>query len=123
MIVGLPELKRHLRIELDVDEEDQLIASYGEAAATRVMQWIGRPVYATAAEMLQEGEPGYDRFQMVADQAIRVAIMKMVAQMYGPERAGNGAPDDDAVPSRDIRDLLSGHRIMFRDIEITLVPR
>lgn len=123
MIVGLPDLKRHLRIEPGVDEEDPLIAGYGEAAATRVMQWIGRPVYATAAEMPQEGQPGYDRFQMVADKSIEVAIMKMVAQMYGPERAGNGGPDGDAVPSRDIRDLLSGHRIMCRDIEITLVPR
>lgn len=123
MIVGLFDLKRHLRVELEVDEEDSLIAAYADAAATRVMQWIGRPVYATAAEMPEEGEPGFDRYQMVADLSIRVSIMKMVAQMYGPDRASVGGSDGDAVPSRDIRDLLSGHRIMHRDIEITLVPR
>lgn len=118
MIVDLADLKLHLRV--DGDDEDFIIAAYGQAADARVSSWIGRPIYAVVSDMPAVGQAGYDTYQMVADQAIRVAIMKMVALMYGPERDGSGNSMDDAVPPRDIRDLLSGYRVFHRTTDLVV---
>lgn len=118
MIVDLPELKRHLRV--DGDEEDSLITTYGSAASKRVQQWLGRPVYARSEDMPPIGEPGYDTYQMVADDAIRVAVLQYVDRMWN-DRSGEGGASDDATPPRSIRELLSGHRVFSRIIDIVVV--
>lgn len=115
MIVDLADLKLHLRV--DGDEENSLITAYGQAAEARVRDWIGRPFYRSADDLPAPGSAEYDPYQIVADQRIRVAIMQLVGLMFGPNRSGQGAPADDAVPPQTVRDLLSGLRVFFIETE------
>lgn len=115
MIIDLAEMKQHLRV--DGDEEDSLITTYAEAAEARVRDWIGRPFYRSEADLPAPESAEYDPYQIVADQRVKVAIKQMVGLMFGPERSGQGAPGDDAVPPRSVRDLLSGLRVFFVEPE------
>ncbi|MFC3568403.1 head-tail connector protein [Paracoccus simplex] len=110
MIVPLADLKAHLRV--DHDAEDWLIANIGLAAELRVRNWIGRPIYAATEDLPPATDPRYSRYQMVADQAIIVAIMQMADRMY-QQRSGEGDSSGDAVPPWTVRDLLSGYRVFF----------
>lgn len=107
MIVELTDLKAHLRV--DYPDEDELIIALGEAAEQEVRNWIGRPIYASPAELPAEGDPDYRRLQMVADRTIVVAI-KMIVDLNYRNREGSGGSDDDAAPPRSVRSLLAGHR-------------
>lgn len=108
MIVGLSELKAHLRV--DSDDENSLITAFGEAAEQQVRDYIGRPIYASAADMPAPGAIGYDAHQMVADRAVTVSIMMIADRLYR-ERGGEGGSNEDAVPPASVRALLAGHRV------------
>ena len=108
MIVGLPELKAHLRV--DSDDENSLITALGEAAEQQVRHWLGRPLYSGESEMPLIGAPGYDRHQMVADRAVVVSIMMIADALYN-NRSGTGGAEGDAVPPASVRALLAGHRV------------
>ncbi|AZV00396.1 head-tail connector [Paracoccus phage vB_PthS_Pthi1] len=110
MIVPLADLKVHLRV--DHDAEDWLITNIGLAAELRVRNWIGRPIYAAAEDLPPATDPRYNRYQMVAGEAIIVAIMQLADRMY-QQRSGEGDSQGDAVPPRTVRDLLSGYRVFF----------
>lgn len=115
MIVGLPELKLHLRVDESPEYtvEDALIRAYASAAETMVKNWIGRPFYAEAADLPAIGAPEYDADQIVADDAIRVAV-KMMTERFYQNRGGEGGAAEDAVPPASVRALLAGHRIFAR---------
>lgn len=117
MIVGLTELKAHLRV--DSDDEDMQIAIFGEAAEQQVRDWIGRPIYASAANMPALGAIGYDAHQMVADRAIVVSIMMIAERLYR-ERGGEGGAGEDAAPPASVRALLAGHRVFSSIAPATL---
>ena len=108
MIVGLDELKAHLRV--DSNDENLLIQTFGEAAEQQVRHWLGRPLYSRATEMPAIGAPGYDRHQMVADRAVVVSIMMIADALYN-NRGGAGSAEGDAVPPASVRALLAGHRV------------
>ncbi|WP_052714501.1 head-tail connector protein [Paracoccus sp. S4493] len=121
MIVGLPELKGHLRTDPNSTHEDALIAAYAEAAEQQIINWIGRPVYATEAELPAIGAPGYDPEQIVAPAAVRVAVLMMTDRFYTNRGAatsvthgGDGVSSDDAVPPPGVRALLAGLRVYSR---------
>lgn len=114
MIVALADLKLHLRV--DHDAEDLLIANIGLAAELRVRNWIGRPIYASTEDLPPVTDPLYNRYQMVADAAIIVAIMQLADRMY-EQRGGDGGSQDDAIPPWTVRDLLSGYRVFFPEPE------
>lgn len=111
MIIDLAEMKQHLRV--DGDDEDLTISAISEAAQSQVANWIGRPIYARLEDLPAEGDPEYDRFQMVADSGIRVAI-KMLADRIYLHRGGEGGAAEDAVPPMTIRALLSGYRVFCK---------
>jgi len=114
MIVGLPELKRHLRLIVDDDDddgsEDDVIAAISRAAEHQVSNWIGRPIYAAPADLPAAGSPDYAPGQIVADDAIRVSIKMLAARLYR-FRDGEGSGADDAVPPASVRAMLSAHRV------------
>lgn len=110
MIVGLDEMKAHLRI--DHDDEDATVSAVSLAAEAQVRNWIGRQIYARSTDMPGPERPGYDPHQMVADEAIGVAIKQLGELMY-TDRGGSGGSEDDAVPPRSIRALLSGYRVFW----------
>lgn len=111
MIIDLAEMKQHLRV--DGDDEDLTISAINEAAQSQVANWIGRPIYAGPDDMPAEGDPGYDRFQIVADSAVRVAIKMLANRMY-THRGGEGGSAEDAVPPMTVRGLLSGYRVFCK---------
>lgn len=115
MIVGLPELKQHLRI--DGDDEDDVVLSLGMAAEQMIRSWLGRPVYADDQDMPLPDDPAYHPNQMRADNAVKVAIKMMTLRMHDPDRAGGGSVSEDAVPPLAVRALLSGHRV-FMTLEV-----
>lgn len=106
MIVELNDLKSHLRV--DHDDEDLQIAAYGAAAEAMVKAWVRRPIYPDHAAMPLAGDPRYSPHQMVADDAIKVAIKQLVGRIYH-EREGSGGSDEDAVLPLSVRALLAGH--------------
>ncbi|QFG35316.1 gp6-like head-tail connector protein [Paracoccus pantotrophus] len=108
MIVPLPDLKDYLRVRRD--HEDETIAAIGESAELQVRNWIGRPIYASLADMPLPGAPGYSQYQMVADRAIMVAIMMLAERTYW-QRGGEGGASEDAVPPATVRAILSGYRV------------
>ncbi|SEN90626.1 uncharacterized phage protein (possible DNA packaging) [Paracoccus alcaliphilus] len=108
MIIDLAEMKQHLRV--DGDDEDPTISAINEAAQSQVANWIGRPIYGHPDDMPAEDDPGYDRFQIVADSAVRVAIKMLAERMY-TNRGGEGGSAEDAVPPMTVRALLSGYRV------------
>lgn len=110
MIVALPDLKLHLRVDPADTEEDSIIAAFGRAAELQVRNWIGRPIYASAVDLPAPGAPGYDRYQIVADEAITVAVKMLAERMY-EDRGGEGGTSEDAVPPVTVRALLSGYRV------------
>lgn len=107
MIVGLTDLKAHLRV--DSDDEDKQIAIFGEAAEQQVRDYLGRPIYRDAAAMPVAGATDYHPYQMVADRAIAVSIMMIADALYN-NRGGVGTAEGDAVPPASVRALLAGHR-------------
>lgn len=108
MIVGLADLKLHLRADGNFD--NALIEAIGAAAEEEVREWIGRPVYETDAEMPAAGAPGYHPHQMHATPAIRVAVLMMAERIYR-NRGGEGADAEAAVPPMSVRALLAGLRV------------
>ncbi|MTH61439.1 head-tail connector protein [Paracoccus litorisediminis] len=117
MIVDLLELKGHLRVDPGNHDEDDDIESYGLAAEVQVQHWLGRPIYATAVEMPASGSSLFDPYQMVADQAVKVAIKQLVGRFYGPDREAAGSTAEDAVLPASVRSLLAGHRVFHKVIE------
>lgn len=111
MIVGLAELKAHLRV--DSDDENLLVQTFGEAAEQQVRNWLGRPIYQRVSHMPAPGALAYDPHQMVADRAVVVAIM-MIADALYHNRGGAGGSSEDAVPPASVRALLAGHRVFSR---------
>lgn len=115
MIVGLPELKTHLRV--DGDEEDALIQALSDAAEEQVQSWLGRPVHPDATALPPIGSAQYDSFQIVATPAVQVAIKMMVARMY-EHRGGEGGPEEDAAPPLSVRALLAPLRVFSREAQV-----
>ena len=115
MIIDLAEMKQHLRV--DGDDEDLTISAISEAAQTQVANWIGRPIYARPDDLPAEGDPAYDRYQIVADNAVRVAIKMLADRMY-THRGGEGGSAEDAVPPMTVRGVLSGYRVFCKVDEI-----
>lgn len=116
MIVGRADLKRHLRV--DDDEQDDLITAYEGAAAQQVSHWIGRPVYGPDDVMPAPGADGYNPYQMRADNTIRVAIMQLVDRMF-EDRHGEGGASEDAVPPMSVRAILAAHRVFDCPSEVS----
>ncbi|WP_347139439.1 head-tail connector protein [Paracoccus sp. SSK6] len=110
MIVGAADLQRHLRAS---DDQLMLVQTIGEAAEVQVRHWIGRPFYEKTQDLPQPGDPEYDPMQIVADGAIKVAIMKIAFTLYW-SRGGNGDVVAPAVPPADVQALLAGHRVFAR---------
>lgn len=119
MITDLPDLKRHLRV--DHDDEDRVIAAYALAAEQQVQSWLGRPIYARAEDMPTPTAAGFNRYQMVAPEAVKVAIYQMADRMYH-DRGGDGGPDAAAVPPMSVRGLLSDYRV-FCEMPPDPMPR
>lgn len=115
MIVELADLKMHLRV--DSADEDRLIQSLGDAAELQIANWIGRPIYASSADLPGADDLKFDSNQIVANAAIIVAIKMTVDALY-KNREGDGDTVSDAVPSTTVRALLSGYRVFSQD-EIT----
>lgn len=111
MIVQLPDIKDHLRV--DGDQEDALLSGYAHAAEEQVRDWIGRPFYARQEDLPAVGEAGYDRYQIVATRVIHVSIKILVERMYS-NRGGEGADHEAAVPPMTVRALLAGLRVFHR---------
>lgn len=111
MIVGLPEMKEHLRV--DSDDEDSTIMALTRAAEVQVRNWLDRPIYAGKADMPAPDEEGYDVAQIQADEAIKVAIKLLTDRLYN-NRSGDGGSSDDAVPPLGVRALLAGHRLFAK---------
>lgn len=111
MIVGLPELKQHLRV--DGDHENYLIESIGRAAEQQVRDWIGRPFYESEALMPAEGSANFDPHQIVANSLITVSIKMLADRMYN-NRGGEGMDAEAAVPPMSVRALLAGLRVFHR---------
>ena len=105
---------------MDSNDEDLLIATFGEAAEQQVRNWIGRPIYASAADMPAPGAIGYDAHQMVADHTVIVSIMMIAERLYR-ERGGEGGAGEDAAPPASVRALLAGHRV-FSSIASATLP-
>ncbi|QFQ87321.1 hypothetical protein F8A10_07720 [Paracoccus kondratievae] len=110
MIVSLADLKAHLRVDPSNTEEDAVIAAIGRAAELQVQAWIGRPIYASAGYLPAMGAAGYNPDQIVADEAIRVAIKMLAERMY-QVRGGEDGTAEDAVPPLTVRALLSSYRL------------
>ena len=115
MIVGLADLRRHLRV--DDDEQDDLIIAYEGAAAQQVSHWIGRPVYGPEDVMPGPDDDRYHPSQMRADATIRVAIMQLVDRMF-EDRHGEGGASEDAVPPMSVRAVLAPHRVFDCPTEV-----
>lgn len=112
MIVDLAEMRGWLKVNDDVP--DAIITTVSLAAQAKVSHWIGRSIYARSEDMPTPGTPGYDEHQIVADEGIRVAIMREAYLMHNhPGGEGNGG--EDAVPNWSIRGSLAGYRVMFRE--------
>lgn len=111
MIVGLDDLKAHLRVE--AEEEDADIQSFGLAAEAQVRSWVGRPIYASHETLPAFGSSEYRSHQMHADEAVKVAIKLLAARMYAEDRAGGTAVEGAAVPPLAVRALLAGHRVFY----------
>lgn len=116
MIVGLTELKAHLRV--DSDDEDLQIAIFGEAAEQQVRDYLGRPIYRDAAAMPVAGATDYHPYQMAADRAIEVSIMMIAERLYR-ERGGEGGAEESAVPPASVRAMLAGYRVFSSDTSVT----
>lgn len=112
MIVSLSELKRHLRV--DGNEDDDLIVSYAEAVEDQLSNWLGRPVYKSVVDLPGLADPAYISTQIIAPRAFHVCVMTLVARHYD-DRSGQGGGSDDAAPPASVRALLAGHRV-FADI-------
>lgn len=110
MIVGLPELKVHLRV--DGSEEDMLIEACSEAAEEQVRGWLGRPVYEHESQMPLPGTAGHDPNQIVANAAIKIAVMMLAERLYS-NRGGEGSGADNAVPPMSVRALLASLRVFY----------
>lgn len=110
MIVGLADLQSHLRAS---DDQMMLVKVIGEAAEVQVRHWIGRPFYEQASDLPTPGDPAYDPLQIVADGAIKVAIMKLAFTLYW-NRGGSDDVVAPAVPPADVQALLAGHRVFSR---------
>lgn len=111
MITDLAELRTHLRV--DGTDEDVLIARLAMAAETQVATWIERPIYASAGDLPALAAPGYDPHQLVADDAIRAAILMVTARFFvNREGAGDGA-EDAGLPA-SVRAILAPYRVFAR---------
>ena len=110
MIVSLSDLKEHCRV--DGDDQDALIATYGRAAERAVSQHLDRPIYAPGL-MPAQSDPGYDRYQIEANEDIAVAIMQIVADM-NDRRGTSGGADETAVIPQSARWLLAPYRVFFK---------
>lgn len=108
MIVGSIELRQHLRV--DAGDEDQLLELLNLAAEQQVASWIDRPIYATSADMPLATAPGYHPDQIVATEAIKAAIMLVVARMY-VHRDGDGDGTEAASHPMSVRALLAPYRV------------
>ena len=108
MIVTLDDLKAHLRVSSD--DENELIIGVGLAAQLQIENWIGRPIYASESDLPAESDPTYSPVQIVADATIIVAI-KMLAYRIHEERGGEGGVTEEAVLPSSVRSLLSGVRV------------
>lgn len=110
MIVALADLKEHCRV--DGDDQDVLIATYGRAAERVASQHLDRPIYAPG-QMPAENDPGYDQYQIEANEDIAVAIMQIVADM-NERRGTSGGSDETAVIPQSARWLLAPYRVFYR---------
>ena len=108
MITSLPELKEHLRVV--GNDEDDVIASYAEAVEDQLSNWLGRPVYKNVDDLPALDDPAYTATQIVAPRAFLVCVMQLVTRIY-EDRGGEGGGVDDAVPPASVRAMLSGYRV------------
>lgn len=80
MIVDVGLVKAHLRVDSDAGD-DALIAAYQGAAEEAAIQYLGRNVYATQAEVDAAVIAG-DIDPLVANASFTAAVMYAVAAMY-----------------------------------------
>lgn len=74
LFLTLPEIKRHLRV--DIDEDDELLAGYGEAAEQLVMDYLNRDAADIVATYRGIPHP------------IKQAALALVGDFYAYREAG-----------------------------------
>lgn len=98
-MISLELAKQQARI--DGSEEDELLEVLLQAAVESCRGYLNRPLYAdeaAKAEAEKKGESG----GVVANAAIRAAMLQMFGHLYA-EREGGAMPES-------VRRLLDGHR-------------
>lgn len=77
-LIDLALAKRHLRLDVDFVEEDEIIGLYLAAAQDAAEQFLGRKLYAEGAAL-----PADDPNGLVMPASVKAAILLTLGHLYG----------------------------------------
>ena len=77
MLITLEDIKSQLRLELDYSEEDAYLTLIGEAAESRLSDYLNRNIYREGTPV-----PSTDPDGMVMTKSIHLALLFLVTHFY-----------------------------------------